>query len=322
MKQRLTTALAAAFLSAVALIVVACIPTNVEALQGNDPCVDDPAAQSMAVPAARPISSVPQPVSAYVVGRSDTLTIRVSPDLAPTPNQQCSRDYIVGADGMINFCYLGTLKVDGLTQRQIEDLIQKEFRARQYYTDPVATVEIKDYRSQVVYVNGAVVSPGDISLKGNQMTLNSAVAAAGGYNATAGMDVYIKRPRATAAPGSQPLPVSLEDTASETFHYNRRDMMDNFEDPPVQNGDTIWVSQGEVFYINGEIKASGQKVWEPCMNLGQAIAMASGQTEKASLRRSFILRPNAKGGYDRIGNLKLDTRIQPKDQINISPKLF
>jgi polysaccharide export outer membrane protein len=322
MKQRLTTALAAAVLGAAALVVVACMPTNVEALQTNDPCLEGSAVAPVAAPAVRPTTSLPQPATAYVVGRSDTLSIRVSPDLAPTPNQQCSRDYVVGSDGMINFCYLGALKVDGLTQRQIEDLIQKEFRARQYYTDPVATVEIKDYRSQVVYVNGAVVSPGDISLKGNQMTLNSAVAAAGGYNATAGMDVYIKRPRGSAAPGSQPLPVSLDDTTSETFRYNRREMMDNFEDPPVQNGDTIWVSQGEVFYINGEIKASGQKVWEPCMNLGQAIAMASGTTEKASLRRSFILRPNAKGGYDRIGSLKLDTRIQPKDQINIQPKLF
>lgn len=320
MKKRLAFALVGSILGAIGLA-AACAPGEIETPQANDPCITA-GNESTPTPAQQAGNTAPamQPAG-YVVGRSDVLAIRVEPDMAPNSNQQCSKDYEVGEDGMINFCDLGALKVEGQTQRQIEELIRKEFQTREIYMSPVVTVGLKDYRSQVVYVNGAVRTAGEVSLKGDQMTLAHAVSNAGGYSENAGPDVYIKRPRPSAA-GVTPGAVLLEDPTSETFKYSRKGMLDNFEDPPVRNGDSIWVTQAEMFYISGEVKAGGQKNWDPCMNLGQALAIASGITDKASLRRSYIQRPNGKGGYDRIGNLKLDTRIFPKDQINISRSLF
>lgn len=335
MTQRLSTATLAAMLMALVLGTAACLAA------GPAPVQKPKAASAAGVNAACPGASAevssgasqggqqqpqnaPQEMLAYTIGRSDRVNITVEPDVSPTGEGKCSRDYTVGADGKINLCVLNAFKLEGLTEREAEAAIRKAFYDERVYVPPSPQINVlvTTPRSQSVFVSGEVRTPGSTTIeKPSDMTLMHAIANAGGTTPQAGPNVFILRPR-RVAPDAEAQPVNLEDTTAQRFKYSRKEMMSNFEDPPIQAGDTIWVEQAEMFMINGEVKSTGMKVWEPCITVGEAIAMAGGMTEKASLGRSYIQRKNAKGRFDKIGGLKLETFLMPKDELVIQKKLF
>lgn len=319
MMERMVTAFVGSCVVAIGVVSMACLQA---AGVQTPPASWCPSADSAApaLAAQQPSTPPPEP-PAYVVGRSDMIHISVSPDVSPDSSGRCTGDYTVGADGMINFCMLNAIEVEGLTERAIEALIKKQLQEKQYYENASVTAEVKTFRSQFVYVQGQVRNPGQLPLQGNEMTLMHAISNAGGLLTDAGPDIFILRPRRSAAGGTAPVPI--DDTNSEKFKYSRRALMDNLEqNPPLLDGDTVFVSQAELFYINGEVKSPGQKVWEPCMTVGEAIAMAGGPSEKWSLRRSHIQRKNAKNTFDRIGRLKPETPLLPRDVLVIGRSLF
>jgi polysaccharide export outer membrane protein len=258
------------------------------------------------------------PAPAYLIGKQDTLQINVSPEASLNDSQKCSRAYTVQSDGTIsNFCSLPSVKAEGMTVQMLtEDLKDKLIKSGQY-TSVVVDVEIKDFRSQSVYVQGPVRTPGTVQLRGNQLSLMNAINQAGGWAPEAGTEVYLLRP-----PANTTTITTMEDPRALKTRYLRKELMANKVDPQIQAGDTIFVTQAEVFWINGEVRSGGQKIFEECMTLYEAISMAGGVTERGSLGRSYIMRKNAKGELVRQKDLKNETRIQPRDTIQIERKLF
>lgn len=326
MPQRLTIGFLTSCIMAIGLFTGACLgaaastQTPKAAASGCNPAEASSASQQTSTP-----TPPQEPAPAYVVGRTDTLNITVEPEIVQLESQKCSKDYTIGVDGKINFCQLQAISIEGLTEREIEAKIKKEFVDRKIWTGPLnVTAQVTKHRSQTVYVSGEVRTPGEQTLDGGELTLMHAITSAGGFTPNSGSDVYVLRPKRPAgAAAGAPTQVSPDDTNAERIHYSKKNLMTNFEqDPPVQAGDTIWVTQAEQFFINGEVKSGGMKAFEPCMSLGDAIAMAGGLTDKASLRRSYIQRKNAKGAFDQIGGLKLETLIQPRDNILIRRSLF
>ena len=294
--------------------------------------VQTPSSQSMACPPGgdaapppSPVSAAPPPApTAYVIGRSDQIHIRMEPDMSMDPAQKCTNDYTVGADGAIIFCMLGTVKIEGMTAREIESKLETEFKTHGLYQNPNVTVDVKDYRSQSVYVNGQVRQPGEVPLKGNEMTLMHAITAAGGYTPEAGPDVFVLRPPQSPTNPGTTRAVSQDDPTAQRFTYRKGDIMapPSFFDPPLLAGDNVFVATAQMFYINGEVRSSSHYVWEPCMTISRAIAMAGGTTAKASLGRSEIQRIDAKGKVQHVGGLKLETPVYPRDTIIIKTSLF
>lgn len=261
---------------------------------------------------------------AYVIGKSDVITIQVEPEVTFLENQKCSKDYTVQSDGRINFCGLSPAPTaDGRNAGQLSAELKKALIDAKIYTDVSVTVDVRIYRSQEIYITGPVKTAGGLQLQGKDMTIMRAVNAANGWLADAGPDVWLLRPPPgtnTAVTLDDP---KLNDPTAVKRRYYRKHIVENLIDPAIQAGDTIYVSTAEPVWINGFVKAYGQKVFEPCMTVQDLISQAGGLTEQGTLGRSHIIRKNpTKNTTDKITGLKPETPLQPRDTLNIGKKLF
>lgn len=113
----------------------------------------------------------------YLLRPSDVVTITVfrEPDLSVenTP---------VGADGMLSLPLIGSIKVDGLTARQLEQDIRS--RLTPSLVNPVVSVNVMQFGSHVVTVEGAVEKPGMYAFKPGTR-LSGAISLAAGPNRVA-----------------------------------------------------------------------------------------------------------------------------------------
>lgn len=132
----------------------------------------------------------------YLIGPGDVLNIVVwdHPELAIVPAGSSStadassltsvgNGYNISPAGLIQFPYVGNLKLGGLTEYEARDLLTS--RLSRYLKDPQITVRIQAYRSGRVYVDGEVRNPGLQPVNDIPMTLPEAINRAGGFTATA-----------------------------------------------------------------------------------------------------------------------------------------
>jgi polysaccharide export outer membrane protein len=126
---------------------------------------------------APPAAGVPQ-ISLgkdYRVGPNDLLDIEV-PDLEKENSKRTVR---VNAAGAITLPLIGAVVVAGLTAQQIESHIADKY-GEKYLQNPQVSVFIKEFTTERITVDGAVVKPGIYPLTG-QITLLRALALAGGF---------------------------------------------------------------------------------------------------------------------------------------------
>jgi polysaccharide export outer membrane protein len=126
---------------------------------------------------AQGLTSVATPgASAYKIGPQDILDISVFkvPEL--------TRSVQVADVGTINLPLLGEVAAVGKTARELERDLAAKLGAR-YLQSPQVTVQVKEYNSQRVTVEGAVRMPGVHGLKG-RTSLLQLVAMSGGLDAT------------------------------------------------------------------------------------------------------------------------------------------
>jgi polysaccharide biosynthesis/export protein len=147
----------------------------------------------------------------YQIGPGDVLNIVVwdHPELAIVPAgasltsdasslSPVGNGYNTSPAGLIQFPYVGNLKVGGLTEYEARDLLAK--RLSKYFKDPQVTVRIQSYRSGRVYVDGEVRLPGLQAVNDIPMTLPEAVNRAGGFTPMADRStVSISRNGSTVA---------------------------------------------------------------------------------------------------------------------------
>ena len=73
------------------------------------------------------------------------------------------------------------------------------------------------------------------------------------------------------------------------------------------------------FYIHGEVKAPGGYPYQPAMTVNQAIALAGGLTERASVDKIYIFKEQTK---EQQIKGSLNSRIAAGDTIKIEQRLF
>jgi polysaccharide export outer membrane protein len=126
----------------------------------------------------------------YVIQKNDILKLDVytnkgeliiDPDFnlmkeIPVQNAQRRPDpnYLVDVNGVAKFPMLGELKVEGLTIRQTEEILQKEYA--RYYTDPFVVLQYINKRVIVLGAPGGQVIP----LVNENVTLAEVLALASG----------------------------------------------------------------------------------------------------------------------------------------------
>ena len=124
----------------------------------------------------------------YKVGAGDRLTIRVAGETDLTA------DYLVDGSGNISMPFVQTVTIAGMTAPQIEKLITTRLRSG-YLRNPQVSVQVTALRP--FYILGEVNTSGSFAYQPG-MTVQNAVAIAGGYSTRADHDrVLLTRKNAT-----------------------------------------------------------------------------------------------------------------------------
>ena len=109
----------------------------------------------------------------YKIGPNDVLVVDVFrvPELS-------GREVRVSESGSITLPLSGSMRVKGLSQKQVEQQLTAKL-SKSFLQNPQVSVSIKEFTSKEVTVGGSVKNPGVFPMKG-AMTLSQAVTLAGG----------------------------------------------------------------------------------------------------------------------------------------------
>lgn len=218
----------------------------------------------------------------YRVAPGDVLTITVweHPELTiPAGSFRTAAEggNEVKADGTVFYPYAGELQVNGLTTAEIKALLEK--RLASVIKRPQVDVRVADFKSQKVYVSGAVRQPGVIPVTKTPLTLIDALEQLGGLadNAAWG-NIQLTR-------GGQTRQISLRSL------YERGAWSENLL---LQHGDLIHVPRNDAdkIFVLGEVnRPLGILMSRTGTSLAEALASANGINEnRADGRGIYVLR--------------------------------
>lgn len=121
----------------------------------------------------QPLPSLAAVGADYKLAPNDLLEF----DIYGVPNMR--RDVRINASGVISLPLIGPVPVVGLTGQQAEQLIAARY-AEKYLQDPQVSIFVKEFTTQRITIEGAVLKPGIYPVMG-QLSLLRALALAGGY---------------------------------------------------------------------------------------------------------------------------------------------
>ncbi len=270
-----------------------------------------------------PVPTLPA-AGEYIIGPQDVIEIKVweNPDL--------SGKAVVSLDGFINYYLIGKVKAEGLTPEQLRETLTRLY-SNGYLINPQVSVEVAEYKSKKVVINGEVAKPGTYYLT-RKMTVVEAITMAGGQTKDSDREIFIirKKSQASETPGSntgagryaKTLKSNVDSGNDIQIRIDLRAALEgNFkENTYVKNGDYIFIPKAKTFFIMGEVKSPGKYNLEKDTTLLQAISLAGGLTEKASLRKAMAIR-TVDGKKEEV-RLDPNDILKPGDIIRIPESLF
>jgi polysaccharide export outer membrane protein len=250
----------------------------------------------------------------YILGSGDALRVQVydNPDL--------SQEVTIEADGFLQYPLIGRVQASGLSVRELETLLTKRF-ADGYLVSPQVGVTVTQYKSQYVYVMGAVKTPGVYPLR-RQATLLDTLSEVGGPTPDAGAEVILvraadkqslptdMRPASTAAAGQSFIRVQLEPLLAG--EVSQRIF--------VQAGDVVYVPVGGFFYVAGEIQRPGRYRLERDTTVFKAVAVAGGLTKFAD-KKTMVVQRVVRGQRQEF-RASLNDLLQAEDVVVVPASLF
>ena len=240
----------------------------------------------------------------YRVGPQDKLNINVlNLDVFSAQN------VLVDNDGTFMYLDLGRIQAADKTLREIGAAVRQLLIDRKQHMGPTVTVDVGEYRSQMVYVSGAVANSRGITIRGNETLLG--VLAQAGFIPSSGPTVEVTR--------NKPIP-------GQKFVFNRKDLEMGIAEPfRLHDQDSIFVPEAEKAFVTGEVKSPGPiDVGRGDMTLLQVITLAGGITDRGSKGKIEILRKDANGKEFKVkvDTKKLSTIVKPGDTINVGRRWF
>jgi polysaccharide export outer membrane protein len=248
----------------------------------------------------------PQGLPDYLVGPEDQLGVTVQ------GVAEFTRDVVVESDGTFDFPFIGRVAAGGKGVRAIETEIRSKIVDKRLLLNPVVNVVIKQYRSQTVYVFGAVNKTGPYKIAGNATIMT--VLAEAGFSLKSGQTITITRwPK-----GTKPTGPAANAPNAEVIKVNRRDLEFGLSGQIIalQDGDTINVPETEKYTMTGYVRSPGVFELDGEVTLLQALAIAGGVTEQGAQNRITIQR----AGVAKPIKPKLTDLIKPGDIIVIPRK--
>jgi polysaccharide export outer membrane protein len=250
--------------------------------------------------------------SVYTLGPQDVLRITVydHPDL--------SQEVTIAADGAFTYPFLGKFQAAGLTVPALEQQLTRRL-SDGYLVNPQLTVTLTQYRSQRVYVLGAVRTPGVYPLPHNA-TVVEMLSQAGGV-APEAEGYILLMPAREGAKNSAAAAQTEQDNAT-ALRINLDKLLTGQLPHPIHlaSGDTIYVPLGGYFFVSGEVENPGRFRLERGMTVHKAITLAGGFSKFADRKRFRVKRimDGKSGEYQ----AQLDDRLQAEDVLIISESIF
>jgi len=206
----------------------------------------------------------------YVLGAGDELAVRIWGEGI----EHLNTTVLVSSKGTIYLPLAGEIEVAGQSLGAAGDMIAAKLS--QFYIDSQTTVTISEPRMVTVYVSGDVVRPGRYGLSGTASVLTALYMAGGPSEAGSLRDVRLIRPR------QAPVRIDL-------YPYLLRG--EPLNDPPLENGDTIFVSKiGNEIGVAGEVRRPRRYEIDGPITCRQAIELAGGPSPDGSLRDVTVWR--------------------------------
>jgi polysaccharide export outer membrane protein len=213
----------------------------------------------------------------YIIGPEDVLEIIVK-----IGSEEKKYEVIVMPTGYITVSFV-SVKADGLTVRELEELLNKEFL--KFVKEPQIFARVKEFRSKKVMITGAVqalragTGAGIYYLSG-KTTLFELLVMAGGHSPDANLkDIRIQRKDGTV------LNINIFEFLSEGKIEN---------DPEIMVGDRVYVPSTkdirDMIFVFGEVKNPGAYPFSQGLTAVQAVGLAGGYTDIAVLEDTRIIR--------------------------------
>ena len=143
--------------------------------------------------------------------------------------------YTVDKDGNIEFPYLGSIRVEGMTRDDIAKHIKQELLDRKMVQDPTVIVDLSNLQISIL---GDVSKPGKYNIEKDKYTIIDAISTAGDLAITAKRDnIMVLR---------------QENGEQKTYFVNLNDASQLFSSP------VYYLQQNDIVYVEPNSKASGQ----------------------------------------------------------------
>ena len=148
----------------------------------------------------------------YRVGAGDRLSIRV------VGEPELTGEFVVDASGVLSMPYVQSVRVASLNTGQIENLIIHKLKAG-YLRDPKVSVQAVALRP--FYIMGEVTTGGSFAYQPG-MTVQNAIAIAGGYNARADHGVVLITRKLSKGTTTYKVPVTTQVYPGDIVYVRER----------------------------------------------------------------------------------------------------
>ncbi|MEO8417815.1 MAG: polysaccharide biosynthesis/export family protein [Methylophilaceae bacterium] len=236
----------------------------------------------------------------YVIGNGDLLSILVwdHPELniaaagaqaLSSSGAQTPAAYVVDQDGIVQFPYIGAIKLAGLTELQARNLLADKLVKS--IKRPDITLRVLLFRSKKIYIDGEVKTPGNQPIDDVPMTLLEGVTRAGGFLPTSDKSHIVVTRGGVFYPINLPLLVRQGVDPSRVM---------------LANGDVVRVSGRDEnkVYVLGEVSTpKALPMNNGRMTLTEALGEAGGLNQLSSAAKQVYVIRNANEAEPVVYNL-------------------
>ncbi len=239
----------------------------------------------------------------YTVGDGDVLKINVY------ENKDLNTTVRVSGDDTIRVPLIGEVDVADLTVARVASKLQRLF-SDGYLVNPQVDVFIEEYRSKNAIILGQVKNPGQYELRG-AITFLEFVSKAGGLTENAGSKATIKRIDPDEE-GRDRIILDLDRLIKEG---------DTTQNILIKDGDNLYISKSDIFYVTGEVEKPDSYKFEPGMTVIKAITKAEGFTGIAAKNKVKIIRV-INGEKRVLESVSMDEKVRADDVIVVPESFF
>jgi polysaccharide export outer membrane protein len=215
------------------------------------------------------------------------------------------------------------IQAAGRTRAELAEELRQFYS--KYKRNPQVTVTVKEYNSQPVIVNGAVVRPGQFQLRRPVRLLELVQRYAGGKTGRAGGGIQVMRLPVFVS-CTEPAPAG-DEVAFLQFNLNETLGGVEAANPFLQPGDVVTVMEAKEAYLIGNVLRPGPVLLnEDGVTVSRAIAMAGGTMPDSKKGKIRIVRVDEKTkvkkeifvDLDAIDKQKAeDVALMPNDIIDV-----